>query len=117
VGGGEVLLLENLLFAQLVAAQGGDVQVDVWESMWHDFIEHSEGCGSGSPLVEAHEALQVVGDFLRGGAIAGGCRATGGGAARAGTVGGGFGTGAHACVRWHAQFNILPRVLKDQCKA
>ena len=29
------------------------------------FVEHTEGCGSGLPLTEAHEALGVVGEFLR----------------------------------------------------
>lgn len=137
VGGGEVLLLENLLFAQRVAAAGASVTVDVWESMWHDFVEHSEGCGADTPLSEAHEALEVVGAFLRDGARAGGCRAAGGergaeagadahaaninglgadGLATNGLATDGLGAGAHACVRWHARFNILPRVLNEQCK-
>ena len=53
VGGGEVLLGENFEFAQRVSSAGGSVQLEVWEGMWHDFEEHGEGCGSGSPLSEA----------------------------------------------------------------
>ena len=45
VGGDEVLLQENLKFAQRVSSVGGAVQVEVFEGMWHDFIEHTEGCG------------------------------------------------------------------------
>ena len=28
----------------------GGVVGEVWDGMWHDFIEHSTGCGSGSSL-------------------------------------------------------------------
>ena len=45
-----MLLPEVLLFAQRVSAAGGAAQVEVWEGMWHDFVEHSEGCASGLPL-------------------------------------------------------------------
>eukprot|EP01048_Picozoa_sp_COSAG05_P004742 COSAG05_NODE_267_length_12595_cov_7.076905_2_plen_99_part_00 len=38
VGGGEVLLGENLRFAQLAQAAGAAVQVEVYESMWSAFI-------------------------------------------------------------------------------
>ena len=73
------------------------------------FVEHTEGCGSGLPLTEAHEALGVVGEFLRGGAVAGGCRVQAGGDS-------GGDAGGHACVRWHARYNVLPAVSGEQCQ-
>ena len=35
--------------------------------MWHDFVEESEGCGSGLPLTEGSAAIERVGSFLRDG--------------------------------------------------
>lgn len=102
VGSGDNLLGENFEFSRRVAGAGGAVQLEVWENMWHDFEEHSEGCGSGTPLAEATEALSVVGDFLRDGARRGGCKTS--------AAGSGL-----ACVRWHSQHTTLPPVLDGQC--
>ena len=55
------------------------------------------------------EALGVVGEFLRGGAVAGGCRVQAGGDS-------GGDPGGHACVRWHARYNVLPAVSGEQCQ-
>lgn len=38
IGGDEVLLGENLQFAQRVQNAGGQAHVEVWDGMWHDFI-------------------------------------------------------------------------------
>jgi acetyl esterase/lipase len=46
IGGNEQLLGENLEFAQKAQAAGAHVQVEVFEGMWHDFVQESEGCGS-----------------------------------------------------------------------
>eukprot|EP00747_Dinoflagellata_sp_TGD_P016990 gnl/TRDRNA2_/TRDRNA2_125517_c0_seq1.p1 gnl/TRDRNA2_/TRDRNA2_125517_c0~~gnl/TRDRNA2_/TRDRNA2_125517_c0_seq1.p1 ORF type:complete len:466 (+),score=60.84 gnl/TRDRNA2_/TRDRNA2_125517_c0_seq1:86-1483(+) len=102
VGGNEVLLQENFEFAQRVSAAGGAVQLEVWEGMWHDFEEHTEGCKSGTRLPEAAEALEVAGNFLRTGALSGGCKTSGSGAGL-------------ACVHWHMKYNMLPPVLDSQC--
>lgn len=102
LGGGEVLLKENFAFAQRLSAAGGAVQLEVWENMWHDFIEHSEGCKSGTPLTEALEAMEVAGRFIRDGAARGGCRTT-------------RPFDGLACVRWHASYSTLPAVSPQQC--
>jgi len=101
-GGDEVLLKENFEFAQKVSQYGGAVQLEVWESMWHDFVEHGEGCKSGFPLDEAIEALNVTGQFLKYDATRGGCKTS-----EAAT--------GHACVRWHMKYNIIPPMLPKDC--
>ena len=47
VGGGEVLLGENLRFAQLAQAAGAAVQVEVYESMW--FVHPEQLVGLNAP--------------------------------------------------------------------
>ena len=32
--------------------------------MWHDFVQESEGCGAGKPLIEATEALDRMAHFF-----------------------------------------------------
>ena len=32
--------------------------------MWHDFVQESEGCGSGIPLSEAKNSIKKVGEFF-----------------------------------------------------
>ena len=46
-------LQDNLEFGQRAQAAGAPVQVEVFSSMWHDFVQESDGCGSSIPLEEA----------------------------------------------------------------
>ena len=46
IGGTEIILSDNLVFSQRAQAAGAAVQVEVFSSMWHDFVQESEGCGS-----------------------------------------------------------------------
>ena len=65
IGGAEPLLGENLEFAQRATKAGAPaVRVSVYEAMWHDFIQYSEGCRSGQPLGEGVAAIRELGRFL-----------------------------------------------------
>ena len=44
--GTEVILSDNLEFGQRAQAAGAAVQVEVFSSMWHDFVQESDGCGA-----------------------------------------------------------------------
>ena len=51
IGSRDILLGDNLMFAQAAQAAGAAVQVEVFEGMWHDFEEESQGCGARGHLV------------------------------------------------------------------
>jgi acetyl esterase/lipase len=53
IGSRDILLGDNLMFAQAAQAAGAAVQVEVFEGMWHDFEEESQGCGARGHLVRA----------------------------------------------------------------
>ena len=44
--GTEIILSDNLEFGQRAQAAGAPVQVEVFSSMWHDFVQESDGCGA-----------------------------------------------------------------------
>ena len=46
IGSRDMLLGENLAFAQKVQSAGAAAQVEVFSGMWHDFIEETHGCGA-----------------------------------------------------------------------
>jgi epsilon-lactone hydrolase len=52
----EVLLSDSLRLAEKVQAAGVEVQLEVWEEMWHVW---------GSDLPEAMEAIGRIGAFVR----------------------------------------------------
>eukprot|EP00041_Stephanoeca_diplocostata_P013261 m.232289 g.232289 ORF g.232289 m.232289 type:complete len:788 (+) comp19273_c0_seq2:129-2492(+) len=64
VGGAEVLLGENIAFAQKVQRSGASAVVEVFTDMWHDFMQETEGCGSRE-LSEATTAIARLGNFFR----------------------------------------------------
>jgi acetyl esterase/lipase len=45
--------------SQRAQAAGAAVQVEVFSSMWHDFVQESEGCGSWAVLEEGKQAIEV----------------------------------------------------------
>jgi len=102
VGGNEVLLGENLQFAQRAQKAGAAVQLDVYEDMWHDFIQYSEGCGADAPLYEGIDAVKRVSDFLSKGRS---CRVV----CAEGECSG------SAPVNWHFSYNSLPDVSQQEC--
>lgn len=63
IGGAEVLLGENIAFAQRTQMAGGSAMVEVYTDMWHDFVQETQGCGS-RPMIEAVSAIQRVGIFF-----------------------------------------------------
>ena len=115
-------------FAQLAQAAGARVQVEVFEGMWHDFIQESEGCGSGEPLVEAQEALQAAATFLNATSYErGGCKVQCGTAPidprstlrdgqREREQGGTLVTGGAAVVHWHYRYNYKPPATQADCR-
>ena len=56
-----------LLFqtTRLLSSRMHKVSVEVWDGMWHNWAQATEGCGAGV-LHEAVDALQRVGQFFRG---------------------------------------------------
>ena len=94
----------------LRAADGDGTVVEVYAGMWHDFIQESEGCGTGHPLLEAIDALGRAANFL---SLKGGSNAT---------RSGGAGTqllfsGEPAPIRWHFDYNMKPPVATTACQA
>mmetsp|Transcript_22730 Transcript_22730/g.53040 ORF Transcript_22730/g.53040 Transcript_22730/m.53040 type:complete len:508 (+) Transcript_22730:65-1588(+) len=65
VGGSESILGDSVLFAQKASHQRVEVQLDVYEGMWHVFPMYSEGCGSGTPLWQALSALRRAAKFVQ----------------------------------------------------
>jgi monoterpene epsilon-lactone hydrolase len=59
IGSRDILLGDNLAFAQAAQAAGAAVQVEVFEGMWHDFEEESQGCGAFGKLVSAVHAMTL----------------------------------------------------------
>ena len=125
VGATEQLLGENLLFAQRAAAAAKShgvaptVFVEAYAGMWHDFIQESEGCGTGVPLQEAVDALARATDFLQ--TNGGGGDADGVGDNDAATMGGGSGgglldAGDRAPTRFHFDYNHRPPATEAQCQ-
>ena len=49
---------------QLAQAAGAPVQVEVYEGMWHDWIQYTEGCRSRTVLKEGVAAIERVGRFF-----------------------------------------------------
>ena len=116
IGGNEQLLGENLEFAQKAQASGAHVQVEVFEGMWHDFVQESEGCGStAGPLVEAEEALQAAAGFLNSTTEHGGCLVSCG-KQQPGGAAGGTGAGGAAVVHWHYRYNYKPPTTGYDCR-
>jgi hypothetical protein len=64
IGARDMLLSENLAFAQKVQGAGAAAQVEVFPGMWHDFVEESLGCGAHGHLVEGVTAVERVGQFF-----------------------------------------------------
>lgn len=60
VGGDEVLLDDSVRFVEHAIAAGVDARLDVWEGMVHGFL------GGVGRLTASDEALQLIGEFLRG---------------------------------------------------
>jgi acetyl esterase/lipase len=131
IGGNEQLLGENLEFGQRAQAAGARVQVEVFEGMWHDFVQESEGCGaSGGGLVEAEDALRTAARFLNTVTADGGCAVTckqnddggggGGGATATNAQGGGVdepsSSGGSTVVNWHYRYNYKPPATKADCR-
>lgn len=65
VGASESIMGDTTIFAQKAAAYGAEVNVDIFEGMWHVFPMYSEGCGSGLPLWPALHALNQTARHIR----------------------------------------------------
>lgn len=59
VGGDEILLSDSTRFADKAKAAGVDVQLDVWQGMWHTWH------GWASTLPEAREAIEALGQYAK----------------------------------------------------
>ena len=103
VGSRDILLGDNLGFAQAAQAAGAPVQVEVFEGMWHDFEEESQGCGAKGKLAEGLTAVRRVGEFFSTGAS---CKVVcERGAACSGA----------APVNWHYHVNQAPMATEHDC--
>merc|ERR1712216_888226 len=67
IGGNEMLLGDNLQFVSRAHAAGAPVQLEIYDGMWHDFIQYTEGCESFGPLREGAQAITKAAKFLRDG--------------------------------------------------
>ena len=102
VGSAEVLLGENIAFAQRAQAAGAPVVAEVFTHMWHDFMQETEGCGAGHPMAEAVNAVQRLGHFLKNNET---CRVV----CENGKCGG------YGAVKWHFRYNELPTPTPKDC--
>eukprot|EP00039_Didymoeca_costata_P022046 m.3565 g.3565 ORF g.3565 m.3565 type:complete len:799 (-) comp2788_c0_seq1:42-2438(-) len=102
VGGQEVLLGENIFFAQKAQQAGAAVVTEVFTDMWHDFMQESQGCGSGKKLMEGITAIQRLGDFLKTNRS---CKVT----CSDGTCQG------YSPVKWHFNYHELPPPSPRDC--
>jgi len=64
-GSSESILGDTVTVAQKAAANGVDVQLELYPGMWHVFPMYSEGCGGRKPLWNAVHALNRTGLFVR----------------------------------------------------
>lgn len=71
VGGSESILGDSVLFAQKASHESVEVQLDVYEGMWHVFPMYSEGCGSAIPLWQGKAALRRTAKFIKSLAMSG----------------------------------------------
>jgi epsilon-lactone hydrolase len=60
VGSDEVLLDDATQLAERARAAGSDVDLRVWDGMWHDF-QRFAGCG----VIEAQESIDLIGAFVK----------------------------------------------------
>ena len=58
-----MLLGEQFAFAQKANNVGASVTVEVFEGMYHDWMQESEGCGSSRHLLEGVKAIERAGEF------------------------------------------------------
>lgn len=65
VGGSESIEGDSVLFAQKAAHKHVQVQLDVYQGMWHVFPMYSEGCGSGMHLWQGVSALMRTAKFVK----------------------------------------------------
>lgn len=65
VGASEVLLGDVIMTAQIAAAGGVEVVMDVYDGMWHDFQMYSEGCGGNQELWEGVLSIHRTARFIR----------------------------------------------------
>eukprot|EP01052_Picozoa_sp_SAG31_P036923 SAG31_NODE_4680_length_3036_cov_1.190671_2_plen_283_part_00 len=103
VGSRDILMGENLAFGQACQSAGAPVQTEVFQGMWHDFVEETHGCGAynGRQLGEGLTAVHRVGEFFATGAS---CKVVcSRGAPCSGT----------APVNWHFHRNPLPMWTAD----
>eukprot|EP00928_Gymnodinium_smaydae_P047309 TRINITY_DN31566_c0_g1_i1.p1 TRINITY_DN31566_c0_g1~~TRINITY_DN31566_c0_g1_i1.p1 ORF type:complete len:590 (+),score=104.13 TRINITY_DN31566_c0_g1_i1:61-1770(+) len=57
VGASESILGDSVVVAQKAAAYGAEVNLDIYEGMWHVFPMYAEGCGGDVELWPARRAL------------------------------------------------------------
>ena len=60
VGSDEVLLDDSTRLAERARAAGVEVDLRVWDGMWHDF-QRQAGLG----VIEAQESIDLIGAFIK----------------------------------------------------
>eukprot|EP00930_Biecheleria_cincta_P053993 TRINITY_DN3984_c0_g2_i1.p1 TRINITY_DN3984_c0_g2~~TRINITY_DN3984_c0_g2_i1.p1 ORF type:complete len:651 (+),score=95.41 TRINITY_DN3984_c0_g2_i1:75-2027(+) len=65
VGGSESIMGDSVRVAYKAAEAGLDVDLEIYNGMWHVFPMYSEGCGSGSELWSGTHAISTTGRFVR----------------------------------------------------
>lgn len=65
VGSSESIMGDSVMVAQRAAANGVDVQLDIYTGMWHVFPMYTEGCGMGEELEPAVRAVNNTVAFIR----------------------------------------------------
>jgi epsilon-lactone hydrolase len=60
VGSDEVLLDDSTRLAERARAAGVDVELKVWDGMWHDFQRFA-----GRGVIEAQESIDLIGAFIK----------------------------------------------------
>eukprot|EP00747_Dinoflagellata_sp_TGD_P085846 gnl/TRDRNA2_/TRDRNA2_163041_c0_seq1.p1 gnl/TRDRNA2_/TRDRNA2_163041_c0~~gnl/TRDRNA2_/TRDRNA2_163041_c0_seq1.p1 ORF type:complete len:548 (-),score=63.51 gnl/TRDRNA2_/TRDRNA2_163041_c0_seq1:370-1893(-) len=65
VGGSESIQGDSVLLAQRMAHHGVEVQLDIYQGMWHDFPMYSEGCGTGVTLWQGISAQLRMSTFVK----------------------------------------------------
>lgn len=68
VGDNETIRDDSILFSKKSQNLGySNINVIVYNNMWHVWIQYSQGCGGNKKLIEAQDALQKTNIFIKNG--------------------------------------------------
>ncbi|KAJ9460321.1 Monoterpene epsilon-lactone hydrolase [Diplonema papillatum] len=64
VGNDEVMLDDTMFLYHRAKAQGWNIELEIYDRMWHDWVMYSEGCGGGKPLLPGLRAVESLAAFV-----------------------------------------------------